>query len=212
MKALYLPAKAKVNPIPAVEKALPLINGKTGITTTIQHLHKIKEVKEFLDKKGVDSVICGQVLGCNVKAAEQVKCDTYLHIGSGKFHPIAIKMRTKKRVVVANPISNVAYEISNEDIEKYEKRIKAAYAKFLSSDEIGILVSTKPGQINLKAAYELEKRFPRKRFYILLTNTLNFQSLEDFNFIQCYVNTMCPRLMDDYEKFPRPVINIEDIL
>ncbi|MFC1728669.1 diphthamide synthesis protein [Nanoarchaeota archaeon] len=209
MKTLFIPAKSTADLIPVVEKALDKLKGKVGLVTTVQHLHKLKEVKEFLDSKDIDSELCGQVLGCNAKAAKG--CDTYLYVGSGQFHPIAVKLETGKDVVVANPLSCEVSEVSNEEVEKYKGRVKGAYTKFLSSDEIGILVSVKSGQKNLESAYELEKRFPEKNFYILLTNTLNFKSLEDFNFIQCFVNTMCPRLIDDYDKFPKPVVNIEDI-
>jgi len=42
-------------------------------------------------------------------------------------------------------------------------------------------------------------------------DTLDFSQLENFNFVECFVNTACPRLIDDYDKFHKAILNIDYI-
>ena len=74
-----------------------------------------------------------------------------------------------------------------------EKKKNAKLAKYYSSENIGILVSTKPGQEELRLA----KSFARtcgKNAYIFIDNHLDISKLEDFPDIDYWVNTACPRL------------------
>ena len=93
-----------------------------------------------------------------------------------------------------------------------EKKQKGALMKFMSSKEVGVLISTKPGQYNTKKAHELETKFPDKNFYFLLFDTLDFAELENFPFIECFVNTACPRISyDEADKIIKPVINVDEL-
>src|SRR3989449_7767618 len=50
---LYVPAKAKHDVIPVVEKAVSLLHGKKiGLATTVQHLHTLPEVTKVLEAQG----------------------------------------------------------------------------------------------------------------------------------------------------------------
>jgi len=83
----------------------------------------------------------------------------------------------------------------------------------LNSKEVGVLVSTKPGQNQIKKAYELERKYPDKNFYFLLFDTIDFTELENFPFIECFVNTACPRIAyDEAEKIGKAVANVDDLL
>src|SRR5436309_7599868 len=47
---LYIPAKSKHEVLPVVEKAVPLLQGKTvGLATTVQHLHAVSGMAKFLE-------------------------------------------------------------------------------------------------------------------------------------------------------------------
>jgi len=127
------------------------------------------------------------------------------------FHPVEVFEKTGKPVFIAHPESGSIHPLQAEDIEKRKAHTKAALANFLSKENIAILISTKDGQRNIKAAQQLRKRFKDKRFYLLAFDTLDFSQLLNFPFIDVFVNTACPRLMDDYDKFPRPLINLQDI-
>ncbi len=102
-------------------------------------------------------------------------------------------------------------KIDRSEVEKYNKKRKAAYMKFLESAEIGILVSLKPGQNNFRKAVELKNQLKGKNCYIFTFDTLDFNQIENFPFVQCWVNTACNRILDDYSKFPKPLVDLSDI-
>ena len=83
--------------------------------------------------------------------------------------------------------------------------------KFLVAKTIGVIVTIKPPQKHLKASYRLETKFPDKKFYFFLDDVVSFNQLENFPFIDVWVNTSCPRVgLDDQEKFTKGAINLND--
>ena len=72
------------------------------------------------------------------------------------------------------------------------------------SDKIGILVSTKPGQYNLKEAIKIKKQI-KKESYIFFFNKLEEFELENFPDIEYWINTACPRIE------AKKVINARDL-
>jgi len=212
MKIKYILAKANVDVKPVLKKALPFLKGKVGIVTTIQFLHLMKDVKQFLDENKIKNEILGQILGCNVDVAEKSNADTFLYIGDGLFHPKGLSLKKKKNIVMANPISNTVNQLSDDEIQKFENIRYKGLNKFHSSKNIGVLVTTKPGQEQMKVALSLKNKFKDKNFYILVFDDLDFNQLENFPFIECFVNTMCPRIAyDDSEKIPKSIINYLDL-
>ncbi|MBU2638394.1 MAG: diphthamide synthesis protein [Nanoarchaeota archaeon] len=210
MKTLFIEAKSKSS----IEGLLDKVEyeGKIGLITTIQHLHLLPSVK----KKLKDSVIGGQVLGCDVSNAVKIakKVDCFLFIGSGNFHPIQAAMKTNKRVIILDLFSGNVSEVSAEDIEKRKRRIRAGYAHFLNANKIGILVSSKTGQNQMKAAEFLKKSLLKqgKKAYIFVFDTLDFNQLGNFPDIESWVNTACLRMaIEDYDKFPKSVVNLSDL-
>ncbi len=217
---MFIEARSKT-PV-SFKKTILKLPEKIGLVTTVQFIGQIKEVKSILEKKdkkvflgkGKHTAYQGQVLGCDVDAAISVekKVDAFLYIGSGLFHPIAISLKTKKDVFTFNPLTNKFDKVDKKEVEKINKRKKGALIKFLSSKEIGVIVTTKPGQEQLKEAFELKKRFKDKNFYFLIFDTIDFNQLENFPFIECFVNTACPRIaLDDSIKINKAIINLEDI-
>ena len=93
-----------------------------------------------------------------------------------------------------------------------KKKVKGAKLKFLTSKNIGVLISIKPGQNQMKKALKLKQKYKNKEFYFLIADTISFTQLENFPFIDCFINTACPRIsFDDSQKIGKPIINIEDI-
>lgn len=193
---------------------------KIGLATTVQFLDYVDEIKEYLENRGKTVLINkinqkyeGQLLGCDYGAAEKIKdyVDAFLYIGTGIFHPLGIALNIDKEVFCYEPISAVLSKIDRKEVEKYNKKRKSAYMKFLESTEIGILVSLKPGQNNFKKAVELKNQLKEKNCYIFAFDTLDFGQIENFSFIQCWVNTACNRILDDYDKFPKPLVDLIDI-
>lgn len=204
MKTLFIHAKSTVDVVlpDSVIKKLPK---KVGIVTSIQFLHQIENIAKQI--KG--SIVGGQVLGCNATMANKIKSkvDAYLFVGSGIFHPIKVALDTGKQVFLFNPITKEFKKIEQKQVDEYKKRKKAAINKFLHADKVGIIVSTKIGQKNLQRALELKKKTD-KQYFVFVCDTLNTTALEDFNFIDCWVNTACPRISDEKPN----IVNINDLV
>jgi len=210
MKTIFIPAEADADIIPVLKKALGKLPDKVGIVTTAQHLHKIDEAKKFLEKNGKKVEIGGQVLGCNVMNAEKIasKVDCILFIGSGRFHPIGLgKFR---KIITANPFTNEVSEVNENEIKKIETKRKIAITKFLHSDKIGVIISTKKGQSVDIDRKKLQKKYAEKEFFYFACDTLVLNDLENFPFVQCWINTMCPRIAYEDES-NKPVVNLKDI-
>ena len=220
MKLMFIEARYK-NLI-SIEKHVLKLPKSIGLVTTVQFIGQVKKVKSQLEKegkkvflgKGKHTRYKGQILGCDVRAAVSVekKVDAFLYIGSGLFHPVAISLKTKKHVFTFNPLTKKFGKVDIKKADRINKRKKGALIKFLSSKEIGVIVTTKPGQEQLKKAFELKNKFKHKNFYFLIFDTIDFGQLENFPFIECFVNTACPRIaLDDSIKINKAIINLEDI-
>lgn len=46
--------------------------------------------------------------------------------------------------------------------------------------------------------------YPNKKFYIFIADTIDYNQLNDFPFIEAWVNTACPRIEEDFR-----MVNIE---
>ena len=136
--------------------------------------------------------------------------DGFLYVGDGEFHANALVLGQKdenefKEVMNYNPINKKFKSFKIKDVEKILKRYKGGLMKFLSSNNIGVLISIKPGQEQLKMSKKLEKY--DKNFYYFLSNDIDFSKKEDFPFIEYWVNSACPRL-----GFENSVVNLTDAL
>jgi 2-(3-amino-3-carboxypropyl)histidine synthase len=207
MKTLFLEAKSHIENMDFDTSVLP----KTlGLVTTIQYIDELPRIRQYLSKQGIKAELGGQVLGCDASAADKLKSETILYIGSGEFHQIGIAIRTNKKVFKLHPESMNITEITPEQIEKSQKKKKGMLLKFHTAKTIGVLLSTKSGQSTVQGgkarAERLHSQFPDKKFYYFTADTLAANELDNFPFIECWLNTMCPRLMEDIN-----VLNIEDI-
>ncbi|HLC66693.1 MAG TPA: diphthamide synthesis protein [Candidatus Nanoarchaeia archaeon] len=215
MNVLHIYAKSNVDIVLVVKKALPKLKGTIGLVSTIQHLHKLSEVCTLLQQQGHQAVILGQVLGCQVPKGKPV--DTLLYIGTGAFHPMGVFLKFHVPIVVADPATEKVTVLSSKDMEKYLRRRKANITRFLNADTVGFLLSAKSGQNfierhNLfREAKELRKRFPEKQYYFFAANTLDFSQIDNFPFVDVWVNCSCPRLEDDAEQFQKGLVNVAEL-
>ncbi len=219
MKTLWLEARANKTFLLSKEviKALPK---ELALFTTVQYINSFEAIKAQLEKAGIKVHIIdgkhtkysGQILGC-----ETIKCDVpaFLYVGDGLFHPQALMMQNEKPVFAYDPRTETLVIIDEKDIEKTKKKIKGAILKFLTADEIGVIITTKPGQNRLKDAEKLKQKIEAKgkTCYFFLCDNVDFSQLENFPFVEVWVNTACPRIaIDEYEKFNKPVVNIDDVI
>jgi len=188
-----------------------------ALATTVQHIHQFEEMVKFFENRGKKvfaesgerAIERGQVLGCDSSAIRKVenKVEAIIFIGSGVFHPLAID--SEKPVFVFNPNTKTVESIS-ANIEKLKKKRKGAIAKALTSKSFGILLSTKLGQFNLVHALWAKKELEKRGFEaeILVANEFDAMAVNNFMSFDCLVNTACPRIADDDEKFGKSVLNI----
>ena len=213
------------------------LNGKkiknVALYASVQFCNNLERVKEQLAKLDINIItsqadrthVKGQLLGCdsdyaslNLPTTDQNAIDSYLYVGDGKFHPLALvyaqKDQTKaelREIICSDPIAKTMHLLDYTYLKTILRKYRASLMKFLSATNIGILITVKPGQEHLKAALTIEKKFPDKKFYFFVDDNISFSQLENFPFIDVWVNTACPRVgFDDQEKFERGVINLND--
>ena len=217
-KVYFIEARSDVDVTAVAKKALQSLRGQViGLITTVQHVHKLGEVREILEQNGKTCVIGegdskiaypGQVLGCNFSAARVEgieKCDEYLYIGSGDFHPLGVTLATKKRVVIADPLMN---EVREPDQTLIMRQRSAVIGKSYDANVFGIIVSTKNGQNRMELANQLRKlaRKHDKTAYIFSMDLITPDQLLQFK-VDAFVNTACPRLaVDEVGRFHAPML------
>ncbi|MFT4310866.1 MAG: diphthamide synthesis protein, partial [Candidatus Woesearchaeota archaeon] len=155
----------------------------------------------------------GQTLGCDAPTLDVSKFDAFLYIGDGYFHPKGIVMNNTLPVYIYNPVEQKIALYDRSEVEWMLKRKKAGISSFLMYDCIGLLVSLKSGQNRYVLLDKLKKKFPDKQYYTFIFDSIDYSQLENFPFIQVWVNTACPRIgLDDTNKIVKPVVNIIDLL
>lgn len=195
---------------------------KLGLLTTVQHAHKLGKLKKALEAKGKAIKLItgsrsrhpGQILGCDILTLPKLSSDieAYLYIGTGDFHPKEMLLIQDRPVFAYDPLSRKLRQLDPKEVESIRKRERGALLKFLSSTRVGVLITTKPGQQNLEQALRLKQDYPDKEFFFLLFDTIDFSSLENFPFIECFINTACPRIgYDDQINIGKPILNIGNL-
>ncbi|MCQ1536059.1 diphthamide biosynthesis enzyme Dph2 [Methanosarcina sp. KYL-1] len=218
-KVYFIETRSAVDVLPVVEKALQELKGqRIGLITTVQHVHKLQEACKLLETRGKTCVIGrgdsrlaypGQVLGCNFSAARAEACDEYLYIGSGDFHPLGVSLSTKKRVLVANPLSG---EVREVDPSRVLRQRSAVIARSLDAEVFGIIVSSKNGQKRMELASSLKALAKKheKEAHLILIDLVTPDQLLQFK-VDAFVNTACPRLaIDEVGRFPAPMLTPQE--
>ena len=222
LPVIYEPYEIEFNPLPLLKKHLPALKKykKICLTTTSQFFNTLNPAKNFLEKNNIKILIGdhsragtkGQVLGCDYEAALSNKnVDCYLFLGSGKFHPLGLAMRTEK------PVFSLDFE--TEELIDFEKektrleKIKAFHiAEAKESKNFGIMLTMKEGQGFLKLAEILKQKLEEKNknAWILVMDEITPNKILGMN-LDVLVNCACPRMNEDFELFKKPIINPEDI-
>ncbi len=194
--------------LPAIQKQLESC-GKTVMTT---------KSRNYLYEGLVTDK--GQLLGCNMEdysaKPENGEFDAFLYIGDGVFHPKALLVNNEKDVFCYDPKISKLSVLDKKLHKEYSKKRQGAKLKFLSSKNIGFLITTKMGQGSPKRAMRLKQKildkWPEKNVFIFYANEINFSELENFNFIDIYVNVACSRIgHDDISRSEKSIINIADV-
>jgi 2-(3-amino-3-carboxypropyl)histidine synthase len=219
---IFINAKTELDVSEVIEKAIPVLVGKKiGLVSTAQHVHLLEKAKKILQNNNFQPVIGkgdtriekkGQIIGCNFSSATNIskKIDMFLYIGDGIFHPLGLKLATKKPVIVCNPYTNEVKQNELDDVKDMIQRQRyGAIARSTDAKTFGIIVGTKIGQQRIDLAYEIKKKLDsaKKKSYIFISNNFNPSYLEGFRNIDCFISTACPRIaIDDYMQYNTPII------
>lgn len=218
MKFAYIDVKfkGKINLSKSFIDSLPKI---ISFYTTIQFSDQKEKLIKQIEESGRKVLLLqtshtwkpGQILGCNLEIVKE-KVDGFVYVGDGDFHPTALVYNNKKPVFQYDPFSKKSRVITPDYVEKQRKRNQAAKAHFLTKKNIGVLISVKSGQNFTRRSLKLRSLYPEKNFYFFASNNVEFQELENFPFIEVFVNTACPRIgLEDQKKFSKPVVNLADV-
>jgi 2-(3-amino-3-carboxypropyl)histidine synthase len=221
---IYVESRSTLKVIDAVKKALPMLKNwqKIGLTTTVQHVQTLDEIKETLLRARKTVIIgdagrlCypGQVIGCDYSNAKSISkdVDAFLFIGGGKFHALGVALSTSKPTVIADPYENRAYTIEKE-AEKIIKQQWASIEEAKKARNFAVLVGLKQGQQKLEEALNMKKKLEKngKTTCLFAVREITPEVLMEFPSIDAYVNTACPRIsLDDASKFQKPVLTINE--
>ncbi len=218
MKTLFLEARVKIDIVLTADQIKQLPKD-IALFTTVQFLDSLESVRKQLEAAGIAVTLPkakhtqypGQILGCEFL---DYNAPAFLYLGDGMFHPQAIAIKNNKPIYCYNPYTKKMSVFDRKDIDVVVKKHKAGIMKFLDANAVGILVSAKPGQQWLKRAMEFKKKCEakEKHTYLFVANTIDFQQLNNFPFVQCWVNSACPRIgLDDKNKVDKPIVNMEDV-
>jgi 2-(3-amino-3-carboxypropyl)histidine synthase len=180
----------------------------------IRKLLEVKGKKVFIGKHGSRAKYDGQILGCDwgsVKSIEE-KVDCFVYFGGGVFHPLGGAIATEKPFLAVDPFSGKVRWMGEERRKELRRR-RGALLAAVEAKRFGVVCSTKPGQFNFKKALAIKKKLEEsgKSAEILVCNELNYESLNNFLEVDCFVNTACPRVVEDYGRLRKPILNAEEI-
>lgn len=212
-----------LNPISILKHEIKKLDKfkKIGLLTSLQFVTSIAKAKNFLKKAGKKVFTYkalkyeGQILGCNVDAAKKIEkmVDSFLFIGSGKFHAIGVALKVNKPVFVLDFEKKKIYNIEKEK-RKFIKLVEWNKACLNDAKKVGILVSWKRGQLKPKLVYDLKKKLERqgKEIYILAFDEITPEKIEGLK-LDCLINCACPRIsIDDIARYKIPTLDSETVL
>lgn len=227
MDSMFIPATWEKSALLSNEALTELKDFKSlAIFSSVNFLNQLDEIKDQFSakvtlEKSKRAKVCGQLLGCDSYCDDvkgSLQCEAILYIGDGSFHPDALlfsQIYNKQKVPVYrwNPKEQSLTSWTEDRIQDKVKKIKANLLRFTMSTTVGILVTTKHGQERLNDAIKLKEKLEKeeKEVFLFIDDTFNFQKAEDFNFIEAWVNTACPRIaQEDAPNITKPIINIKE--
>lgn len=225
---VYLEHPSADDPVPLLRREICKLDGytKIGLLAPVQQVKNLPAVKKFLEGAGKKVVIGprpksggasktkydGQVLGCDVSSAKKLepKIDCYLYVGGGLFHPLGLLKITEKPLFVCDVERHTIEDITHERVI-LEKRRLMKQAAFKGAYRVGLLISTKSGQLN-KGWQEHKHHIESlgKKVVVIAMNEIQQDKILGLK-LDVLVNTACPRIEDDLT-FSVPIINIGEAI
>lgn len=201
MKTLFIvpqsTLKLSSSKLDEISKSLP---NNLSIFFSSQYLTQAKEIKAFLSKTSQIKDFA-QVLGCSSLTPSN-QSEAVLFVGEGKFHLGNLVLNSSVPIYLFE--KNSLKKVNSKDFSKLSKNKKLALMKFALADRLGILVSSKPGQLKLEQALRFQQK-SKKKSYLFLTDSINIGEFENFQ-IDFWINSACPKMNLDY-----PFLNLSEL-
>jgi len=220
----YIEVRLNAQAIPLLEKHLDKICKRVGLITTVQHVHLLPEVKEFLEAQGYEVHIGeprgrvrypGQVLGCSFACAKSIagEVDCFAYIGSGDFHPLGVALATAKPVVAFDILHGQVRSMEEKN-ERFLRQRFASIAKAREAKRFGIIVGEKQGQRRLALARRIKQKLQKlkREAYLIHLAEITPENLIYFRKLDAFINTACPRItIEDAPRFPKPMLTPQEL-
>ncbi|MEW6294882.1 MAG: diphthamide biosynthesis enzyme Dph2 [Candidatus Diapherotrites archaeon] len=226
VKTIFVPLHYDIDAVKCAEKLDFLLKGKNlgkiGLCASIQFIPAMQEIRTELEKKGFIVFVGkgneqiaadGQVLGCNHSCVKDIEeeSDAIVFLGDGHFHALGTAFASQKKVFAFNPL-NLDFMSLETEKEFWVRKRYAVIAKAIKAKSFGIIISTKKGQTNKKLAQEIKKKIEEKGFraFLLALDLVRAEFLEGVQ-VDCFVNTACPRLAEDFQQYKKAFINASEL-
>ncbi|MCD6478101.1 MAG: diphthamide biosynthesis enzyme Dph2 [Candidatus Aenigmarchaeota archaeon] len=220
---LYYEWRIEFDPVPILEKSMDKLGSfkNIGLVASVNYLDSIEAVKEYLEDNGKNCFVGkgerarypGQVLGCDPSAGLSVEKDVecFIFIGSGVFHPLGLALKTNKPVFSIDVERMGLFEVEKDT---FVRQSIVATERARDATKFGILVSTKPGQMQTELALSIKKKLESKgkEAYIFTMDNISPDKLMGLD-VDCYVNCACPRIaIENRAQFKKSILNPDELI
>lgn len=216
---VFLEMQSRAAGLNISKKDVEKLGRSVALAATVQYVHIIPEVAKILNENNIETRIGtgdgrikykGQVLGCNYSSILSLpgsEIDSYLFVGTGRFHPLGIALAIDKPLFVLDPNIGIIYNFENRK-DRFLRQRHGLITIAGQRETFAVVVSTKPGQYRLDTAVRLKEmlRSHGKKPVLFITGELN---PSDYNYadIDVIVSTACPRIaLDDHAMYEKPII------
>jgi len=221
---VFLEMPSKLTDVKLVKDDIKKLGNKVVLASSVQYIHLLEKIKSILEENGLTVYIGdgdgrikypGQVLGCNystIKSIPEKKVDSYLYVGTGRFHPLGIALSVDKPLYNFEPNLGIVINFEMRK-DRFLRKRHAMIALAQKAETFAVVVSTKPGQNRLELALKLKSILKKngKKSILYLTDEL-IPSDFDYADIDIIVSTACPRIaLDDAERYKKPIITPDEL-
>jgi len=215
---VFAPAYLNRSPAEALRSAARLASERgyrrVVLGMTVQHVRYLHHAVAVLEEEGLEAAhfpgplgIEGLVIGCDYSSLRG-GFDAAIIVAAGRFHPLGAALWTGKPAIAADPYAGSAWEV---DAKPYISRHLYSLSKAVDAESFLVVVSTKPGQENLRGAEKAAAmlREAGKKVEIAVFDEVSREALVNLGGFDAYINSACPRLVvDDPHLFPGPAVNV----
>lgn len=216
--AYYIPQK-QIDYLPLKEKLDEYGWKAVGLAATIQHVKTLELLEDFLIENGFEPVKhnSGQIIGCNVNNIKKrrKRYEGIVSLHAGFFHTHGMLLNIDAPILQLNPYTESLTEYTQVNRKQAIQRRFNVLTMAKDARSWGIIGSSKIGQINAQIITKIKTKLnsQNKDIVTVIAENINPQNIDNFQWIDAWVVTACPRLaLDDTIRFQRPVVTFREFL